>query len=421
MKNMELINNILQAREEKSNIVKQYINDYQIITLKANIVGENKNIREAYILLSYFDKFISSYCIKKIVKESYDGPYILYLCDKSKSLKQEMVLIEEKEELGRFVDIDVYYNNTISLNRNNLRKCYLCEKPTFVCGRERNHTIDELNKYLKNNVLLFLKNTIHQLCDEAIMAELNLHPKFGLVTPLTNGSHKDMNYNLMIKAKEAIVPYFIKMFEETYNSNKSIKEIFENVRNIGIEAEQAMFLKTNGINAYKGLIFALGLVVTSVAIKLSNIKSNKTIFDCIKQMTLGITKELENGSDTYGKIAFKKYEFRGARYEAENGFPSVINVLNNYDLNNDFSKLKALCYLITNIEDTVLLKRCKSIEKYNEVINKFKNLNFTNEEINSLNDYCINNNLSFGGAADLLIVSVFIKEFENIFNYNLFY
>ena len=37
---MEIINNILQAREEKSNIVKQYINDYQIITLKANIVGK---------------------------------------------------------------------------------------------------------------------------------------------------------------------------------------------------------------------------------------------------------------------------------------------------------------------------------------------------------------------------------------------
>ena len=50
---MEVINNILQAREEKSNLIKQYINDYQIITLKANIVGENKNIREAYILLSY--------------------------------------------------------------------------------------------------------------------------------------------------------------------------------------------------------------------------------------------------------------------------------------------------------------------------------------------------------------------------------
>ena len=417
---MEVINNILQAREEKSNLIKQYINDYQIITLKANIVGENKNIREAYILLSYFDKFISSYCIKKIVKESYDGPYILYLCDKSKPLKQEMVLIEEKEELGRFVDIDVYYNNTISLNRNNLRKCYLCEKEAFVCGRERNHTIDELNNYLKNNVLLFLKNTIHQLCDEAIMAELNLHPKFGLVTPLTNGSHKDMDYNLMIKAKGAIIPYFIKMFEETYTSNKNIKEIFENVRNIGIEAEKAMFSQTNGINAYKGLIFALGLVVTSIAIKLSNIKSNKTIFDYIKLMTQGITQELENGNETYGKYAFQKYKFRGARYEAEQGFPSVLEVINKYSLEDDQSKLKALCYLIINIEDTVLLKRCKTIEKYNEVIKKFKNLIFNTEEINALNDYCISNNLSFGGAADLLIVSVFIKVFERKFNYTLF-
>ena len=416
MKNMELINNILQAREEKSNIVKQYINDYQIITLKANIVGEDKNISEAYILLSYFDKIISSYSLNKIVKDSFDGPYIIYLCDKTKPLKQEMVLLEENDPLGRFVDIDVYYNEEQSLNRKHLRKCYLCDKAAFVCGKERNHTAKELNDYLKENVKKHLINIINELCDKSIMSELNLHPKFGLVTPLTNGSHKDMDYNLMIKAKEAIIPYFIQMFEETYNSNKNINEIFNNVRNIGINAEKAMLLKTNGINAYKGLIFALGLVITSFAIKLSNLKSKYSIFDYIKQMTKGITKELEFGYETYGKQAFQKYKIRGARYEAEKGFPNVINVIINYDLNDDNSKIKALCYLITNIEDTVLLKRCNSIEKYNEVIYKFKNLKFNNEEINNLNDYCINNNLSFGGSADLLIVSVFVKKIYELFN-----
>ena len=41
------------------------------------------------------------------------------------------------------------------------------------------------------------------------------------------------------------------------------------------------------------------------------------------------TQELENGNDTYGKYAFQKYKFRGARYEAEQGFPSVIEVINN--------------------------------------------------------------------------------------------
>jgi triphosphoribosyl-dephospho-CoA synthetase len=181
-----------------------------------------------------------------------------------------------------------------------------------------------------------LKNTIYQLCDEAIMAELNLHPKFGLVTPLTNGSHKDMNYNLMIKAKGAIIPYFIKMFEETYNSNKNIKEIFENVRNIGIEAEKAMFSQTNGINAYKGLIFALGLVVTSIAIKLSNIKSNKTIFDYIKQMTHGITQELENGNDTSKHL----YLF----------YNKQINVLTKVSINRDVEALKQVIQDLTDIK-----------------------------------------------------------------------
>jgi triphosphoribosyl-dephospho-CoA synthetase len=90
-------------------------------------------------------------------------------------------------------------------------------------------------------------------------------------------------------------------------------------------------------------------------------------------------------------------------------------------LEDDQSKLKALCYLIINIEDTVLLKRCKTIEKYNEVINKFKNLIYNTEEINALNDYCISNNLSFGGAADLLIVSVFIQNIYKSFILNLFY
>jgi len=417
---MELVNNILQAREEKSNLIKQYINDYQIITLKANIVGENKNIREAYILLSYFDKLISSYCIKKIIKESYDGPYIIYLCDKLKPLKNEMVLIEEQEELGRFVDIDVYYNEEKSLNREKIRKCYLCEKAAFVCGRERNHTNEQLNDYLKEKILLYLCKQIYKLCDESMMEELNLHPKFGLVTPLTNGSHNDMDYTLMLKAKKAILPYFVEMFKQGYNNNDNLIQLFNNVRNIGLKAEAAMNLQTYNINAYKGLIFALGLVVTGLAVKLSNINSDKTMPDFIKLMTEGITKELVIGEETYGKLAFQKYNFKGARHEAEQGFPNVIKVINNFNLDSKQSKLKALCYLIMNIEDTVLLKRCKTIEYYNEVIAKFKNLDYNENSIEELNDYCIKHNLSFGGSADLLIVSIFIKKINNQFNCNIF-
>ena len=39
-----------------------------------------------------------------------------------------------------------------------------------------------------------------------MIKELDLHPKFGLVTPISNGSHKDMNYKLMIKARMLLCP-----------------------------------------------------------------------------------------------------------------------------------------------------------------------------------------------------------------------
>ena len=56
---MEISNLILEDREKKNHIIKQYINDYQVITLKANIPGTNKQTKEAYILLNYFDKLLN--------------------------------------------------------------------------------------------------------------------------------------------------------------------------------------------------------------------------------------------------------------------------------------------------------------------------------------------------------------------------
>ena len=413
------ISQILVCRENKSNLIKSYTKDYQVVTLKANIVGENKNMKEAYILLSYFDKLLPSNYLKKQVLDDLDGPMIIYLYNLDKSLKEDMILIEQNNSLGRFIDIDVYFNDTKSLNRTVLRKCYLCDNPAFVCGRNKTHTVEELNNYLKQEVFNHLSNTITNLCDQSMMAELNLHPKFGLVTPYTNGSHKDMDYDLMIKAKKSILPYFSSMIKIGYNSD-NLKQIFQAIRKIGIEAEKNMFLETNGINAYKGLIFALGLAVTSVTNKISNLKQKRTWSQILASMTQGITKELEQGNETFGKIAYKKYNIKGARHQAELGFPIVNEVINKYNLDNDETLLKALCYLISNIDDTVLLKRCNDIKLYNQVKTKFKELDCNKENINDLNEYCINNNLSFGGSADLLIVSVFIKKINQLFNFDLF-
>ena len=82
------ISQILVCRENKSNLIKSYTKDYQVVTLKANIVGENKNMKEAYVLLSYFDKLLPSNYLKKEVLDDLDGPMIIYLYNLDKSSKR---------------------------------------------------------------------------------------------------------------------------------------------------------------------------------------------------------------------------------------------------------------------------------------------------------------------------------------------
>lgn len=404
MQNMDISKLILDNREEKNRFIQTLTNNYQVITLKANIPGINKNTNEAYLLINYFNQILLSKGYKKSnTLNGADGPMYIYLTDKDKDVKDEMVKIEEENVLGRFIDIDVF-NGSISNNRGFLRKCYLCDKPAFVCSRNKEHTMEEITLYIQKNIEKELVKIVKLMCDEAILEELNLHPKFGLVTPYTNGSHTDMNYELMVNAKNAILDSFVEMFLVGYENN-DIKKIFALSRQIGIDAEKKMFKATNNINAYKGLIFDLGLIVSALGYKLSHLNQCIDIFEIIKQMTKGITNELKCGNETFGKYAYQTYNIGGARLEAENGFPHVQKLIKD-NLDNTAS----LIYLISNIDDTVLLKRCGTYQKYLDIKIKFKELVISESSINDLNKYCINNNLSFGGAADLLIVTIFLKK-----------
>lgn len=405
---MDKSKSILENREEKNLFIQKYIDKYQVITLKANVPGNDKNIKEAYVLINYFDKLLYNLGFEKsYFLDGADGPMYIYFTDKNNNVKEKTIKLEEST-LGRFVDIDVF-NSYKSENRTNLRKCFICDKPAFVCAREKNHSLDELLKYLKQTVENELVKIIRNLCDKAIMEELNIHPKFGLVTPYSNGSHKDMNYKLMIKAKNAILDSLSEMFLVGYKGH-DLKEIFRRNRIVGLEAERKMYEATNNVNAYKGLIFDLGLVLSAAGYILGNSNNENSIFDVIRTMTVGLTDELKIGNETFGKVAYQSYKVDGARGEAERGFPNV-----QYLLNNNMSNMESLIYLISNSDDTVLLKRCGSFEKYQEIKGVFQNMSTEKDKVECLTDKCIEMNLSFGGAADLLIVYLFIKELKNIF------
>ncbi len=407
---------ILLGREERALLIKEYLKDYKTVaTLKANMPGSDKNSYLSYLVVNAFSFLISQLgCDKYLYNRNDDGPYLLFLFkeDIAQDLKRKTTHIEENHSLGRFVDIDVY-NRIESLSRENKRRCFICDDLSINCMRTNKHSYEMIMAFLEKSVKDYYNEVLNEIIDFSIMSELNLEPKFGLVTPNSNGSHKDMNYQLMIKAKEAIKPRIIDMFFSTIEKKYDFN-LIDALKDIGKNAETDMFQATNGINCYKGLIFNLGIMISSYALKVSRYKP-ENIFDVATKFSQNLLKDYKFDSLSYGDVAHSKFGVTGVRGEALSGFANIkngiglINDLNAKDL------LNLLVYYIINVEDTTLLKRAKDIKFYHEVKEMFSNLDLNSGlDIVKLNDFCIANNLSFGGSADLLVVSVFLKKINNI-------
>ncbi len=428
MKKNEIAKLILDDRERINNLIKNYSLKNVCIAIKANIPGMDKNIWFNRVIVEYFSnnakKLLKKKKYSKIVISTNDGFLILYITnldstfENANDLKQATIALEESEIMGRLVDIDVYYANSFSLRRKEMRKCLLCDDFAVICNRLRRHPNIEIVNKMENIVTMKLPAIIKPMISESMKLELNLHPKFGLVTPLTNGSHQDMDYELMMKSIKYLTSPLCDLFMMGLNTN-NLPELFTQIRDYGLKIEKGLFTITKGINTYKGLIFGLGIVIAASGYLLKSGKKDfNYLFEIIKKMTKSLKNELidlaNRDEKTAGVTAYKKYKVGGARLEAYNGFPSIRNVTLE-SLSNEHL-LNTLINLIIVADDTTTIKRVKSLEEYYLVKEKFVNLNVKNQKaVDELNDYCIANKLSFGGAADLLIIKIYLFMFKNYF------
>ena len=406
---------ILKAREDRSikigNLLK--FND-AVISIKTNIPGDDKNTVYSHLILNAFSFLINKYNFNFDYYPSDDGPFVLIEVKHGNpgQIKKDMIEIEDSHPLGRLIDIDVH-SLTGQISRPVKRQCYICDEVSAICIREKRHNIEEINNYIKENVKEYYGKSILNFAEESILEELNLHPKFGLVTPKTSGSHQDMDYNLMIKAKDAILPRFSDIFFAA-SEFKSISSSISLLKKIGISAETDMFKATNNVNCYKGLIFNLGIVIASMGYKFSRYET-KNLFEISKSFAENFFNEYNYDNDTYGDEAYRNYKIKGIKGESLSGFYHIrkeLQKINDYDITD---KTEILVDFIREIDDTSFLKRSKSIEFYLEVKDLFKKLDVSNSiEVDKLNHFCIKNNLSFGGSADLLIVLLFIKKTLNL-------
>ncbi|MBT1056018.1 triphosphoribosyl-dephospho-CoA synthase, partial [Enterococcus faecium] len=97
------------------------------------------------------------------------------------------------------------------------------------------------------------------LVEEALIAEVTLSPKPGLVDALDAGAHSDMDYALFLKSAKTLTPFFEEMAQIAWH-HAIDQELRERIAEIGRKAEKAMLIATNGINTHKGAIWAMGLL-----------------------------------------------------------------------------------------------------------------------------------------------------------------
>ncbi|MFU8793309.1 MAG: triphosphoribosyl-dephospho-CoA synthase [Acholeplasmataceae bacterium] len=422
-----MTDDILAHREERFETIQSFFMGRAkrnlVVTIKANIPGENKNIIEAYLLVRLFKNML----IKSLSPtDTYDddgpdGPMFVmaFRTGEAHEMKLKMIEIETHHPLGRFIDLDVYRFKEFSVSRVQVeqapRTCYVCGEDARICSKEKRHPTKELIDYMKHHVFLHIKDVVGLLMDQAIMAELELEDKFGLVTKLTQGSHPDMNYDVMIKAKEAILPYLTLTFEKGFFA-KDLTTLLNETRHIGIEAEQQMMRATNGINAYKGLIFVLGIFALATGYTIANTDDIGLTFYHAKVICHNILKDFERPLSTYGYNAYVNYHIFGVRGESHQGFPAVRNtlgIIQGRKITDDLLR-RALKDLILMTDDTVLLKRAGSIGNYFRIKDRIKALDMGDmKAVKAFTTYAIKNDLSFGGSADLLIAVVYMKLLQD--------
>lgn len=447
---------VLDNREWRSRLQdKLKVTNYDkiVISAKLNIPGpiKNNDILQK-IFMDGWQTFVAGLeCnsqYEMLFAERVTGPEAFITVDGNlAAVKKTAILFEETYVLGRLFDIDVMANGQADyqLSREELgfgpRLCLICGKPAKVCAKEQNHTLDEgyevINQMYQgatSKELIFEKESQETVVNNALkglLYEVSLNPKPGLVDPVSMGSHTDMNMFMFIDSSLSLKSYLDKAFKLGRNFEGSdLKLLFNALRAEGVLAEQTMFNATNNVNTHKGAIFSLGIWVTAIAYSTKDGSATMTeVRRVIQRMVEGlIEKDLASNrvAMTAGEQQFQTYQLTGIRGEAVNGFPGVAEIAVPF-LQATFGTmtqrlLDTLMKIAATLEDSTLIKRAKTpdvLAEMKEWTSIYFKLGGSHTEqgmkyLYDLDRVFIERNLSIGGSADTLILTIFIGQLTGL-------
>lgn len=294
------------------------------------------------------------------------------------------------------------------------------------------------------------------LAVKALLDEAALFPKPGLVDPVSQGAHSDMDFTTLVRSAAAlqqgfyecarigyksVAPFSAGVRPCTSDSGISVAAaqpiaaaVRKRLRATGLALEKAMFAETHGVNTHKGAIFifayllgAAGLL--SGATQLDGIRSvmelTETLCAQVRVLAAGLCSEDMAGVSakrtlTHGEQVFLQYGCTGIRGEAEAGLPlvqrNVAYLAGLTHLTQRDAYLYTLLHIIAENKDTNVLfragstalrdlqTRCASIVKSGATGATLY------AAVEALDVYCIERHISPGGSADIFAAVLFCRS-----------
>ncbi|MBK5957026.1 triphosphoribosyl-dephospho-CoA synthase CitG [Rhodoplanes elegans] len=178
-----------------------------------------------------------------------------------------------------------------------------------------------------------LAGSLTDLVVEALLREVWLTPKPGLVDRRNTGSHRDMDVATFERSAAALCPGladFVMLGIEC--AAVPADAVLALARPAGLACERAMLCATGGVNTHKGSIFAFGLLLTAVGRlwasgdPAADPIDADAVCDEVARIAAGIVaRELRRPGEprTAGERLFQAHGLTGARGEAQSGFATV--------------------------------------------------------------------------------------------------
>ena len=434
---------LLEKREKTDSFEKKLLSRFPfktLVVIRANIPGGKKgSIESNWIVYRIFLE-----CKKKMapikIFHSYtdeEGLIFFLIVDAPPlEVKALSIKIEDDESLGRLADIDVltaeklFSRNDFPKN-NKRRKCFLCEKDAVICARSRAHSQKEIMDFILKKVheeWSFKKSDddlsydgdifglLGNLTESSLLAELCRPLGFGCVTANSQGSHKDMDFLLMLECIPLIGNAIKNLSEKDCGS-------FEALREYGKKQEKKLFDLTGGVNTYKGALFLL-LILNACTFRI--IKEKKAFTDLSKEIaafSLPLKKDFELRACSPSSLqAFNNLGSGGVRGLALSGFAEHFQnwlplYKKTFSEGGDFVKI--IVKMIETTCDTTIINR-KGEKALLEVQKKAYSLLCINDKpaqetsIKEFSAWCEKNNISTGGTADKIIILYNLKLIREI-------